>query len=38
MRELTEWYPGHADAKMTRRYLRDRTVPVVEPPRFRGRK
>lgn len=23
---------GHADAKMTKRYLRDRTVPVVEGP------
>ena len=29
---------GHADAKMTRRYLRDRTVPVVEPPRLKGRR
>jgi len=25
---------GHADAKMTRRYLRDREVPVVEGPSF----
>lgn len=26
---------GHADGKMTRRYLRDKTVPVVEGPRRR---
>ena len=26
---------GHADAKMTRRYLRDREVPVVVGPSFK---
>jgi integrase len=25
---------GHTDAKMTRRYLRDREIPVVEGPSF----
>jgi hypothetical protein len=26
---------GHTDAKMTKRYLRDREIPVVNGPSFR---
>jgi integrase len=29
---------GHTDAKQTRRYLRDRVVPVVDGPRFAAKK